>query len=90
MDPRGLLVRVIADHELGLFALAIVLLVVWLFEVFLVTAILVFVTDSSPASEKSSVLSILAAVIISWTMVTMLLTVSVWRAWQVAVPTPIA
>ncbi|HEX9340929.1 MAG TPA: hypothetical protein VF992_07160 [Thermoplasmata archaeon] len=58
----------------------------WLFELFLVLAILVFLTGSIPDPERSTVLGILAAAILAWTLLTSVLTVAVWRAWQVAIP----
>jgi len=58
----------------------------WLFELFLVIAISVFLTGSISDSEKSTVLGILTAGILSWTVLTIALSAAVWRAWQVAVP----
>ena len=86
MDSGGLLVRMIANYELGLFAMVLILSLCWLFEVFLVIAIFVLLTGSISDSEKSTVLGILTAGILAWTVLTIALTAAVWRAWQVAVP----
>ena len=86
MNLGGLLVRVIETYELGLFAMVLVLSLCWLFELFWIIAIFVFLTGSISDPEKSTVLGILAAGTFAWTMLTVLLTAAVWRAWQVAVP----
>ncbi|TLZ82386.1 MAG: hypothetical protein E6K03_07315 [Methanobacteriota archaeon] len=86
MDSGGWLVRVIANYELGLFAMVLILSFCWLFELFLVIAVFVLLTGSISDSEKSTLLGILSAGIVVWTILTIGLTAAVWRAWQVAVP----
>ena len=86
MDSGGWLVRVIANYELGLFAMVLILSFSWLFELFLVIAVFVLLTGSISDSEKSTLLGILSAGIVVWTILTIGLTAAVWRAWQVAVP----
>src|SRR6266581_5616966 len=65
MNSGGILVRVIENYELGLLAMILLLSFCWLFELFLVIAILVFLTGSIPDPEKSTVSGILAASILA-------------------------